>query len=563
MDRRLAPQHYDELRNGSGISPEVIEARGAYTESSAARLRSLGFADYQALAPALVLPVHSLNGWDPTYYIKPDRPRTPPGKNKPLKYEYPEGAPNRLDVPAATAAVANDTSVPVMITEGIKKVDAATSAGYHCIGLGGVWNWLGKHDTPFSMPIPDFGYFVWKGRKVAIVFDSDVAINKNVREARRRLKLFLESLGAIVVFVDLPAAADGSKVGIDDYLLTHPDARLWDMAYDPQEERLARMQRKLDEVQRELDTHRDEYKWQRDLDSVDNKALSPGDKLVLRDVRRATRRAGVDAYRDPQTLFYGERVKHTGQSTSMYSKSVHELAEGGAVELVKGKYDNGKEKVSVILRPAFDTPAQLRRVEDRKSGGKQPKHVLPCEDCGPDADVIERKNTVYTCAGCNEVLRTVNQKPTELVRDPAYPADCYPPVPEQEPSDTATVSFSKRSDTDADSTTVSKTKRIGIEGDPVPTHRTPVRCENETVPEPPPEEPGYWDHLTGVQSEPTPEPTPALTLLSDPWDAAPIPCSGIFGDCSQPTFCAKQGRCRWGPHAPANLSSLKQQEEAS
>ncbi len=242
----LHSQHRHELEVGSGISPEVIAARGAYTATTQAELRALGFADYQALAPALVLPIHSMNGWEPVYAIKPDNPRTPAGKDKPLKYEYPAGAANRLDCPPATRAVAEDPTVPLLITEGWKKVDAAITAGYPCIGLGGVWNWLGKHDTPHSIPLADFGYFTWSRRRVAIVFDSDVATNKNVREARERLCKFLESLGARVYYIDLPAAPDGSKQGLDDYLVANPGAPLWDMAYDPDDIEAAKVRRELE-----------------------------------------------------------------------------------------------------------------------------------------------------------------------------------------------------------------------------------------------------------------------------------------------------------------------------
>jgi hypothetical protein len=570
---QLAPHHYAELHEKSGISPEVIEARGAYTAHSPGELEALGYKGDQVRVPALVFPEHLLNGWQPTHHIKPDNPRTeakPDGTVKPLKYDRPVGSANRLDVPPTVRDKVMDYNEPLVFTEGWKKADAAASHGIAVVALGGTWNYTTDADGgDWRVPIEDFDHIPLKkrdhpGRLTAIVYDSDAAQKRGVHDARERLYHLLMGYGPRVKLIDLPPGPNGEKVGLDDYLLTHTVEELWALAYDPVDARFAAMQRKLDEVQRELDTHRDEYKWQHNLDGVDNKALSPADKLVLRDIRRATRRAGADAYRDPVTLFYPDRVKHTGQSVSAYSRGLQELKDAGAIEMVKGKYDSGKDKTSVILRPAFDKPAELRREKERASGGAHPKNVAVCDDCGPEVGVTELKATTYGCNGCGATLRTIKQKPTEMVRDTAYPADCYPPEPEN-----ATVSFLQRSDTTADTTadsaTVSNMQRMGIEGDPAPTHRYPVRCKNETVSEPPPEEPGYWEALTGVSGVDT---TPALELVPDPWDrlydraqaATPLICSSQLGDCSQPTYCAKQGKCRWSRTDAANLTSLKQPE---
>jgi hypothetical protein len=46
----------------SGISEEVIEQRGYFTTANKKRLESLGFAPSQRLVPALVIPIHGLQG---------------------------------------------------------------------------------------------------------------------------------------------------------------------------------------------------------------------------------------------------------------------------------------------------------------------------------------------------------------------------------------------------------------------------------------------------------------------------------------------------------------------
>jgi hypothetical protein len=55
------------------------------------------------------------------------------------------------------------------------------------------------------------------GRPVYICFDSDVTTKPEVAEALRRLKKFLESKGATVTVITLPAGPGGAKVGLDDF----------------------------------------------------------------------------------------------------------------------------------------------------------------------------------------------------------------------------------------------------------------------------------------------------------------------------------------------------------
>ncbi len=557
----LHPNHYQELHEGSGIAPHVIEARGVFTATKRDELLALGFAEYQALAPAMVLPIRSLNGYDQTYAIKPDRPRLevkPDGRAKPIKYEYPAGSPNRIDCPPACRADVDNPDVPLLITEGIKKADAAASNGLCCVALAGVWNFVGKHDSPYSALLPDWGHIPLRARKVGIVYDSDAASNPSVRLARERLGYILRGLGAHVYYIDLPASAGGSKQGLDDYLLRNPATSVWELARDPVDDQFAEMQRKIDELQRDLDDLREDYKWNHDLDGVSNKALSPADKLVLRDVRRATRRAGATAYREPQTLYYGERVKHTGQSTSSYGRSLQQLAESGAFEIIEGTYENGKPKVSVVLRENFDKPAQLQRAKLRNSGGARPRNVPVCDDCGPDAGVTEGKTvtTNYTCEGCGQRLGQVTEpkEPVSLVRSGIEPTECVLVEPQQP----------------LDEPTVSNMHPKGIDGGTEP--RTPVHCKNEPVTEEPPPLPdGYMESLLSLSTVPTvsnmhrsqpgalemrpitppDEPEGLNPQLADLDNCTEPPrCNSQYGECLQQSYCAKQGRCRWAPLAP-------------
>jgi hypothetical protein len=74
--------------------------------------------------------------------------------------------------------------------------------------------------------IPDLAAIVWQGRRVTIIFDSGIATKPDVARAECHLAGTLTSAGAVVTTVRLPAAPDGSKVGLDDYLVTHTPGSL-------------------------------------------------------------------------------------------------------------------------------------------------------------------------------------------------------------------------------------------------------------------------------------------------------------------------------------------------
>nr|WP_253942373.1 DUF3854 domain-containing protein [Nocardioides sp. zg-1230] len=117
-----------------------------------------------------------------------------------------------------------DPGVGVLITEGHKKADAATSRGLVCLGLSGVDNFVyrprSESGRPYSYSVPcdEWGHFPTE-RAFTIVFDSDQVTNQKVQEARQRLTGFLLRLGARVFWADLPAGQNGAKTGLDDYFV--------------------------------------------------------------------------------------------------------------------------------------------------------------------------------------------------------------------------------------------------------------------------------------------------------------------------------------------------------
>lgn len=217
MSAPLSEPHKIMLEGESGISPDVIAARGYQTVTTKAELERLGFSPKQRNTPALVLPIHSPTGSLKLYQARADTPRLD-DKSKPVKYETPAGSSMALDMHPFAKAKAGDPSTPLFITEGIKKGDALVSRGLCTVALIGVWNWRGTNEHGGKMALPEWENVALNGRRVYIVFDSDVMTKKEVHAALVRLKKFLEHRGAKVKLIYLPTGDDEAKTGVDDYL---------------------------------------------------------------------------------------------------------------------------------------------------------------------------------------------------------------------------------------------------------------------------------------------------------------------------------------------------------
>jgi hypothetical protein len=187
-DTTLCEEHRESLISGSGISEEVIKARGYWTAEDPDDLIDLGFAKTQRRVPALVIPVRGTCGTVRFSRIRPDNPRPDPEKpDKVIKYEQPSGTPVTLDIhPLATESL-KDRSRHLWIVEGEKKADSLVSRNEVAIALLGVWNW--KKDDQMLLD--------WEGipimdREVIIAFDSDAVKNYQVRLAEDALARALE-----------------------------------------------------------------------------------------------------------------------------------------------------------------------------------------------------------------------------------------------------------------------------------------------------------------------------------------------------------------------------------
>lgn len=211
-------QHHREHLEASGLSPEVIEERGYFSAESASALERLGFARSQRSAPALVIPLRDARGEIVSYQARPDHPRMVDGRA--LKYESRTGDRPVLDIPPRCREMLVDPQVPLFITEGAKKADAAASRGLCCVNVSGVWSWRGSNSLAGRTALPDWETVALNGgRPVYLVFDSDVTLRRDIHAALSRLREFLAGRGAQVRIVYLPPGPHGEKMGLDDYLV--------------------------------------------------------------------------------------------------------------------------------------------------------------------------------------------------------------------------------------------------------------------------------------------------------------------------------------------------------
>lgn len=213
------PHHRHALLKESGIAVAVVAQRGYYSAKTKTELARLGFSERQRRAPALVVPMYSPAGEIVTHQIRPDAPRED-GEGKVIKYETPAGSPVRLDVHPSQTGRVKDASVPLWITEGVKKADSLVSRNQCVVALQGVWCW-----QKGGVPLADWEDVRLWGRSACVVFDSDVTTNPKVQAALEGLVGFLRGRGARVTVAYLPDAPDGGKQGVDDFLASGKEVR--------------------------------------------------------------------------------------------------------------------------------------------------------------------------------------------------------------------------------------------------------------------------------------------------------------------------------------------------
>lgn len=216
--------HLEDLRR-SGLSDITIAIWGCFSIGTEDLYRLKHFAR-RVKPPGLALPILPPGAHESVgFAYKPDSPRVVEkgGRSRVCKYELPPAGTNHIHVPRGAQWLFQEPDgrqarMRMVLTEGQKKAEKAVQEGIPCFALLGVWNWLQKFGGE-SVPIEELFLIDWTRYRVEICFDSDAASNPNVRRAERALANWLAQHGAEVVIVRLPAGEDGSKVGLDDYLV--------------------------------------------------------------------------------------------------------------------------------------------------------------------------------------------------------------------------------------------------------------------------------------------------------------------------------------------------------
>ena len=141
------------------------------------------------------------------------------GRKEPLRYWQASGSSTPAYLPPGFSwrELAYDVTADLVFTESAVKATAACVRGIPTVGLTSVDTWHVGGDKDRLVPMLD--EIVVKRRNIAIVYDSDAASKPGVQRAEAELCSALERRGAFVQIVRLPPAADGTKEGLDDYLV--------------------------------------------------------------------------------------------------------------------------------------------------------------------------------------------------------------------------------------------------------------------------------------------------------------------------------------------------------
>jgi len=216
----LHEEAVEDLRK-SGLSDATIAAAGLYTPPPGDLPRLLSARLVDKVRHVLVFPydgaAHGVPMRRPDEFVRCKLfPPVGDGQGHTIRYYQRAGTPPRLYIPPPAHAALADATVPLLITEGEKKALKANQEGLAAIAVGGLWNWQAH-----GRPIADLDRIDWVEREAVIVPDSDVWTRPDLVQPVYALGKELEGRGAKVSVLKLPAAPDGKKAGLDDYLCAH------------------------------------------------------------------------------------------------------------------------------------------------------------------------------------------------------------------------------------------------------------------------------------------------------------------------------------------------------
>ena len=144
----IFPQHA-ALLEASAIDPEVSRERGYVSVDTKTRLESGEFSKGQR-SPRAAHPDPRHRRRIRLHQYRPESPRIDT-KGRGTQVRDTVAPPLCIDVPPRIRGQLADPDVPLWITEGSRKADAAVSAGLCCISLMGVDGWQSK-----GVALPDW-----------------------------------------------------------------------------------------------------------------------------------------------------------------------------------------------------------------------------------------------------------------------------------------------------------------------------------------------------------------------------------------------------------------------
>ena len=156
------------------------------------------------------------------------------------KFKVPTGSGSRpYFSPLMPDGYLENINIPLVFIEGPVKVDSCYEhipTGFCFIGLTGTWNtkdrrdengkWHEKNDTRL---LPELKAIPMRGRKVIILFDSDIEDNISVDDAATDIGNWTRKRGARPHRCTLPSEPNGAKNGADDFLVRHGAQALDDL----------------------------------------------------------------------------------------------------------------------------------------------------------------------------------------------------------------------------------------------------------------------------------------------------------------------------------------------
>jgi Domain of unknown function (DUF3854) len=207
----LLREHIDDLKR-SGLTDSTIALMRIESVDPAEWLKARG------VVSAYRIPYLELKDC-PFHYRDKLCPALIDENGKTRKYDQPRGAGCRLYVLEPVVDLLSDFTKPIYIVEGEKKCAAGYQSDLGCVvGVGGIWNFLDKNTGEL---IPEFDRIAWHNREIYYIPDSDVWARRDLKDAVFEFGSKIRERGGLkFYFIQLPPGPDGSKRGLDDFLLT-------------------------------------------------------------------------------------------------------------------------------------------------------------------------------------------------------------------------------------------------------------------------------------------------------------------------------------------------------